>query len=220
MLNRKHHAHANTPLEQLVFLPGASGDLNFWQPVLQQLVLRLNLKHDQAQIVAYPEFGGHPAHPKVHSFEDLQRLVLQQIDQPSILIAQSMGGIFAVQAALKKLDLVSALVLVATSGGIDLSPFPVKDWREEYQQNFSVPDWFVSHHSALDDQLRQIQCPVLLIWGDADPVSPVAVGEYLQTRITHAKLCIVKGGAHDLALQYADQVAEHIEDFITQRYDQ
>jgi pimeloyl-ACP methyl ester carboxylesterase len=55
-----------------------------------------------------------------------------------------MGGIFAVQAALQKPEQVQALVLVATSGGIDLSPFQVADWREDYQQSFTVPDWFVS----------------------------------------------------------------------------
>ncbi|QIO04579.1 alpha/beta fold hydrolase [Acinetobacter shaoyimingii] len=215
MLSRKHFP--STELGQLVFLPGASGDLSFWQPVLQQLVLSLNLKQDQAQIVPYPEFGGHPAHPNVHRFEDLQQLVLDQIEQPSILIAQSMGGIFAVQAALHKPQHVQALVLVATSGGIDLTPYQVKDWREEYQQNFTVPDWFVKHHSALDDQLDQIQCPVLLIWGDADPISPVDVGQYLQQKIMDAELKLIAGGQHDLAYKHATQVATWIHDFIQQR---
>ncbi len=37
-------------------------------------------------------------------FEDLQDYVLNQIQQPSVVVAQSMGGIFAVQAAQKNLS--------------------------------------------------------------------------------------------------------------------
>lgn len=77
-------------------------------------------------VVAYPSFGGYPDDVDVQSFEGLQAYVLNQTQQPSVVIVQSMGGIFAVQAALKKPEQVLALVLVATSGGIDLSFFR---WR-------------------------------------------------------------------------------------------
>ena len=55
-------------------------------------------------VVAYPSFGGYPDEMKVQSFEDLQDYVLNQIQQPSVVVAQSMDGIFAVQAALKNLS--------------------------------------------------------------------------------------------------------------------
>ena len=118
----------------LIFLPGASGNAAFWQPVIQLL------QDDSTMGVAYPSFGGYPDDVDVQSFESLQDDVLNQIQQPSVVIAQSMGGIFAVQAALQKAEQVQALVLVATSGGIDLSPFQLADWREDYQQSFTVPD--------------------------------------------------------------------------------
>ena len=106
----------------LIFLPGASGNTAFWQPVIQRL------QDDSTRVVAYPSFGGYPDEMKVQSFEDLQDYVLNQIQQPSVVVAQSMDGIFAVQAALQKPEQVQALVLVATSGGIDLSPFQLADW--------------------------------------------------------------------------------------------
>ena len=173
----------------LIFLPGASGNTAFWQPVIQHLP-----QDDSTMVVAYPSFGGYPDDVDVQSFESLQDDVLNQIQQPSVVIAQSMGGIFAVQAALQKPEQVQALVLVATSGGIDLSPFQVEDWREDYQQSFTVPDWFVQHQSDLTDSLERIQCPVLLIWGDADPICPVAVGQALHRQIPHAELHIVSQG--------------------------
>ncbi|MFN3291608.1 MAG: alpha/beta fold hydrolase [Acinetobacter sp.] len=192
----------------LIFLPGASGNTTFWQPVIQRLP-----QDDSSMVIAYPSFGAYPDDVDVQSFEDLQAYVLNQIQQPSLVVAQSMGGIFAVQAALKP-EQVQALVLVATSGGIDLSPFQVTDWREDYQQSFTVPDWFVQHQSDLTSSLERIQCPVLLIWGDADPISPVAVGQALHRQIPHAELHIVSQGQHDLAYVHAEHVAQLIQNFL------
>ena len=37
-------------------------------------------------------------------------------------------------------------------------------------------------------RLVKIQCPVLLIWGDQDPISPVSVGRYLEKQFKQARL--------------------------------
>ena len=192
-----------------IFLPGASGNTEFWQP----LITLLPKQYDKT-IIAYPSFGGYPEHVNVNSFLDLQHYVLDQVSQPSIIVAQSMGGIFAVQAALQKSEQVEALVLVATSGGIDLSSFNLANWREDYQQTFDVPDWFIQPQVYLDDLLYKIECPVLLIWGDADPISPVAVGQYLHGKIILSELHVIRQGQHDLAQVQADQVAVLLEAFI------
>ena len=192
-----------------ICLPGASGNTEFWQP----LITLLPKQYDKT-IIAYPSFGGYPEHVNVNSFLDLQHYVLDQVSQPSIIVAQSMGGIFAVQAALQKPKQVKALVLVATSGGIDLSSYNVADWREDYQQTFDVPDWFIQPQVYLDDLLYKIECPVLLIWGDADPISPVAVGQYLHGKIILSELHVIQQGQHDLAQVQADQVAVLLEAFI------
>ena len=197
----------------IIFLAGASGNTEFWQPVIKQLPQAY-----QKVAIAYPSFGGHPDHVAVQSFQSLQDYVLEHIQKPSIVVAQSMGGIFAVQAALQKPQHIKALILVATSGGIDLSSFDVADWREDYQQIFAVPDWFVQHQSNLEDLLDQITCPVLLIWGDADPISPVAVGQYLHSKIVHSELHMIQNGRHDLAHVYSDQVAELIQHFLTKHF--
>ena len=192
-----------------IFLPGASGNTEFWQPLMALLP-----EQDDKTVIAYPSFGGYPNHVDVNNFLDLQHYVLDQISQPSIIVAQSMGGIFAVQAALQKPEQVEALVLIATSGGIDLSSFNVADWRQDYQQTFNVPDWFVQPQVYLDDLLYKIEYPVLLIWGDADPISPVAVGQYLHGKIILSELHVIQQGQHDLAQVQADQVAVLLEAFI------
>ncbi len=194
----------------LLFLPGASGQTEFWQPVVTALSA-----YPAKRIVAYPSFAGYPADPEVNSFESLQAYVIDQVTAPSVLIAQSMGGIFAVQAALQKSQQIKGLVLVATSGGIDLSAFSAQDWREEYQQAFDLPDWFaVTKSQGVAQALAQIRCPVLLIWGDQDPISPVTVGQYLAQQLHDAQLHIVTTGEHDLAKVHATQVSALIATFL------
>ena len=202
----------------LMFLPGASGKTDFWHAVMSQLH-----GYRSKSVIAYPSFAGEPSHPDVCDFNGLQRYVIDQVSNNSVIIAQSMGGIFAVQAALQKPQQVQALVLVATSGGIDLTPFKAQDWREQYQQQFDLPDWFaVTKTQGVADALQHIQCPVLLIWGDDDPISPVAVGQHLKERLQQpalqqrkqVELYVIAGGQHNLAHVHADQVSALISDFL------
>ncbi|MCU4414306.1 alpha/beta hydrolase [Acinetobacter sp. WU_MDCI_Axc73] len=193
-------------MPHLIFLPGASGSTEFWCPLIKNLPEEMT-----TQIIAYPAFANEPAHPHIHNFEQLQHYVLDKIERPCILVAQSMGGIFAVAAALQKPKLIQGLVLIATSGGIDLSQFDVADWRQSYAKAFlNYPDWFMTAKINYEPQLVQIQQKILLIWGDQDQVSPVAVGQYLNDRFRDAKLKIIRGGEHDLAYCYAEQVAKEI----------
>lgn len=197
---------------QLIFLPGASGSTEFWHPLIQSLP-----QHDLSKIIAYPAFACEPENPAINNFEQLQDYVLQKIDHPCILIAQSMGGIFAVAAALQKSDLVKGLVLIATSGGIDLSRFDVVDWRDNYKKEFlNYPDWFMTTKVNYESKLTQIFQKTLLIWGDQDSISPISVGKYLQCLLQDAQLKIIKGGAHDLANHYAEQVAIEIALYLDQ----
>ena len=194
----------------LIFLPGASGSTTFWHPLIEKLP-----QHYHTKIIGYPSFGDTPESVEVKNFEDLTNYVLNQINEESVIIAQSMGGIFAVAAALQKPQLVKGLVLIATSGGINLERFNVQDWREAYRQAFlQYPDWFVTTNINYEEFLSDISIETLLIWGDQDPVSPVEVGTYLNQIFKSSTLYIVKGGDHQLAEKYADEVAIQIKDYL------
>jgi pimeloyl-ACP methyl ester carboxylesterase len=197
-------------MNNLIFLPGASGSISFWQPLIEKLPQQYHTK-----IIGYPGFGDTPESFEVKSFEDLTNYVLNQINEESVIIAQSMGGIFAVAAALQKPQLVKGLVLIATSGGIDLERFNVQDWREAYRQAFlKYPDWFVTTNINYEEFLSDINVETLLIWGDQDSVSPVEVGTHLNQILKSSTLHIVKGGDHQLAEKYADEVAIQIKDYL------
>jgi len=193
--------------ESLLFLPGASGRLDFWRPVSARL------QHPAGRhFVGYPGFGGLPEEHEITCLDDLVQRVTARMTGPVDLIAQSMGGVIAVLAALRKPELVRHLVLSVTSGGIDLTGLAAADWRTEFRAAHpSAPTWFLDERRDLSQRLSEIKAPVLLLWGDDDPISPVAVGERLAALLPRSELVVLAGGNHDLGFERADEVAALIE---------
>lgn len=203
MSNRNNNSLA----EKLIFLPGASGNTEFWKPVSN------GLRHPgQREFVAYPGFGGVPSESDVNSIDDLVMRVCASITGPVDLLAQSMGGVIAIRAALRKSALVRHLVLSVTSGGLDVAALGGVNWRPEFRRlNPTVPTWFMDEREDLTNRLGELQCPVLLLWGDADPISPVAAGRRLAELLPRAELVVIRNGTHDLVSDRADEVIPYIE---------
>jgi hypothetical protein len=66
---------------KLLFLPGASGNTAFWQPLANQLTTEA-----EKVILGYPGFGEEPPASNVNDFDALVRMVVSHIDQPTALI--------------------------------------------------------------------------------------------------------------------------------------
>lgn len=192
---------------KLFFLPGALGRTEFWRPAADLL------KHPAEKIhVSWPGFGGAPPDPRIRGINDLVGRVLADIDQPSALVAQSMGGVVAILASLQRPELITHLVLSVTSGGMDLAALGAEDWRPAVRAGHpALPDWFTSFHEDVTPRLGTLRMPTLLLWGDADPISPVKVGECLAGLLPEAVLHVFQGGGHDLGYSMADRVAPLID---------
>jgi pimeloyl-ACP methyl ester carboxylesterase len=133
------------------------------------------------------------------------------MDRDVVIVAQSMGGIVAVLAALARPERMQRLVLTATPGGVDVHRFGASDWRPDYRREYAhAAAWIFDVSVDVTDQLDAITAPTLLLWGDADPISPVTVGRHLATLLPHAELVVIPGGDHALARDRADEVAAHI----------
>jgi len=197
----------NSLAEKLIFLPGASGDTQFWKPVSD------GLNHPgQRDFLAWPGFGGVPLESDVNSIDDLVKRVSASISGPVDLLAQSMGGIIAIRAALQKAPLVKHMVLSVTSGGLDVASLGATDWRPMFREfNPTVPSWFLDEREDLTNRLGELPFPVLLLWGDADPISPVAVGRRLAELLPRAELVVIKNGTHDLVSERANEIIPYIE---------
>ena len=163
----------------------------------------------------WPGFSGVPTDPNVNGLSDLVARVVESLQEPAVLFAQSMGGVVALRATLAKPDKVRGLVLAVTSGGIDTVARGAVDWRPDLTKLYpALPTWFQDDAEDLSPRFREIRVPVLLLWGDADPLSPVAVGRHLADLLPSAELVVFEGGTHDLVLERADEVLVAIERFL------
>jgi pimeloyl-ACP methyl ester carboxylesterase len=198
-------------VHRVLFLPGASGDGSFWRPVAQRLPFSC-----QAVFFEWPGLGHVAPDPQVRGLEDLVALVVRHMELPVDIVAHSMGGVIAVRAALERPAMVRRLVLSGTSGGLDLARFQAHDWRPDYRVEYpTAAPWIVNDRTDLSEHLPRLRVPTLLLWGDEDPISPVAVGEHLARRIPHTRLVIIKGGTHAFPRERAEDVASHIADHLS-----
>jgi pimeloyl-ACP methyl ester carboxylesterase len=190
-------------MAKILFLPGAGGSADFWKPVAKLLPAEWPWHH-----FGWPGLGHQPHDPAITGVGDLVQLVMAKMDEPVDLVAQSMGGVIAARIAIERPDLVRRLVLCVTSGGVNMAGLGAADWRPAYRKSFlNAAEWITSSLAASDLPVEKIAAPTLLIWGDADPISPVAVGRHLEARIPNARLEVVAGGDHDVAATHPELVA-------------
>lgn len=194
-------------MTKILFLPGAGASPEFWKPVGQRL-----LSHWPKQYLGWPGLGAQPHDPAIKGLDDLVRLVAAKMDDgPVDLVAQSMGGVIATRLALERPQQVRRLVLCVTSGGVDMKGLGASDWRAAYRTSFpNAAAWITAERSASLLPVEKIVAPTLLIWGDSDAISPIAVGRHLEQRLPDARFEIVAGGDHDVASTHADHVARLI----------
>jgi pimeloyl-ACP methyl ester carboxylesterase len=160
---------------------------------------------------AWPGLGNEPATPDVNGIDDLVAMVLDHMDEPVNIVAQSMGGLVAVKAALVAPEKLSRLVLAVTSAGVPVADLGGSNWQSDYYRAYPhAAQWIGEASEDLSDQIMSIEAPTLLLWGDSDPISPVAVGERLLSLLPNANLHVVRGGDHDLAQTHTPAVANLI----------
>jgi len=194
---------------KLLFLPGVSGDPDFWRPVADLL------PHGCDKVrLGWPGLGTQPDDPEIRSFDELTALAARELDRPCDVLAQSMGGIVAVRLALRYPAKVRRLVLAATSGGLDVASLGASDWRPDYQRAFPRAEWVLRDRPDHEADLPLLRQPTLLLWSDADPISPVAVGRRLASILPNATLKVITGGDHlfarDRAREIVPAIAAHL----------
>ena len=74
-----------------------------------------------------------------------------------------------------------------------------------------MPRWFVDDRSDFGDRLPTLRAPTLVLIGDADPLAPLGVGEYLRDQIPGASLEIIAGGTHAMAEELPERIAALID---------
>lgn len=173
----------------------------------------MHFDKSKSVIFDWPGFGDVPADAdkELGCYDDLATLVIERLEGPTVLVGQSMGGVVATMVAKRRPDLVSHLVLAATSGGVDLSSLGAVDWRPSSRAaNPTNPSWMWDERPDMTDTLSSLTVPVLLVWATDDPISPLSVGEYLNNLIPQARLVVFECDDHWVARIHGDDVANEI----------
>ncbi|HEX3769661.1 MAG TPA: alpha/beta hydrolase [Polyangiaceae bacterium] len=195
----------------IAFLPGGGGRSSYWRPVADRL-----WRHGAPMVFGYPGFGDVPAEPSLPRLDDYFRALLATLPDRFHLVAQSMGNVLALRMAFEHPERVASLTSCAPSGGIDVLSLGAAQWRPLLgaEQPATVPRWFYDDASDFTMNLGSIVAPTLVLTGDADPLSPPAVGAFLRDRIPASTLHVLRGGTHTVAYDEPDRVAALIGTFL------
>jgi pimeloyl-ACP methyl ester carboxylesterase len=144
----------------------------------------------------------------------LARWIEADLGEPAHIIGNSMGGQIAIHLAAARPDVVRSLVLV-NSTGIRFRVAPA-----EHVSNFFLPRGFWSFLIILArdvfragptsiglafsrllrddsrDLMRQLRVPVLLVWGESDPLVPLRYGIEMLREIRNSKLEVIPRAGH------------------------
>lgn len=198
---------ATAPSLPLVIFPGAGGRVDFLRPIAERLAPRR-----ETRICEYPGLGFAPPDPELNSLADLQRLLLAQLPERFDLVTMSMGGVLGLRIALEHPERIRKLVLMATSGGIDVAALGALSWRENFlSAQPARPTWFIDDRSDVTPELGRVHHPTLLIFGDADLIAPPKIGEFLCKNLARARLEVIPEATHDLEIEFPDLIASLIE---------
>jgi pimeloyl-ACP methyl ester carboxylesterase len=144
----------------------------------------------------------------------LARWIEDSFDSPVHLVGNSMGGQIAIHLAARRPDLVRSLVLVNSTG------IPFEITPSAHIQNLIVPrgamsfativarDIFRAGPAAMavafarllrDDVrplMRRLSMPVLLLWGERDPLVPLTYARQMLEAIPNARLEVIHHAGH------------------------
>ena len=153
--------------------------------------------------------------PRLHEVAALLASWMESaFEEPVHLVGNSMGGHVAIHTAAQRPDLVRSLTLVDSTG------IPFDFHLRAHLAAFAVPRGALSFARMLardlfragprsfavafarlvrDDarpQLRALGMPVLLLWGESDPLVPVKYGREMNETISRSRLVVIPDAGH------------------------
>jgi pimeloyl-ACP methyl ester carboxylesterase len=195
------------PTLPLVFFPGAGGRVVHLRPIAERLAHRRT-----TYLCEYPGLGGVAPNPTLHTLADLQAHLLASLPEQFDLVTMSMGGVLALRILLEQPTRIRKLVLMATSGGVNIEALGGLDWRGTFRRvQPNAPSWFLEDRTDVTPELGRILHPTLLIYGDADLIAPPSAGHFLQKNLPNARIEVIPDATHDLEIDHPDLIASYIE---------
>ena len=191
----------------------------------------------QVYVLDLPGFGGSGL-PQVKNIFEYSELVVQfckylELDKVMI-IGHSLGGRVGIVLASKYSELVEQLVLIDPAGVrprsikratlkviSKLFGFVPASWRARIMYNVMDSDYrnspslrqlyraVVSHD--LHSNLSQIKCKTLVVWGERDPILPLALTKVYREEINDCQIRVVWEAGHDSHLTHPRELVRILE---------
>jgi pimeloyl-ACP methyl ester carboxylesterase len=169
--------------------------------------------------------------------------ILGDLDKPIILVGYSFGGRVAVNLAAEFPETIGGVVLVGVplirSGNTKNKPALgfrivkkmnrmglISDARMEAEKRKRgsadyraatgiMRDIFVKVvNESYEDQLRQIICPVEMVWGSDDTEAPIGQAQQAQQLLKNAQMTVIQGGTHWLPTENPEPIRKAIQNLL------
>jgi pimeloyl-ACP methyl ester carboxylesterase len=90
--------------------------------------------------------------------------------------------------------------------------------RKLGKEKFALQSDALAHREDLWPRMKEIACPVLCLWGDHDQFAPVDVGDKIAAAVPHGKCVVLKDCGHFPTLEYPEESARVVSEFLLQTH--
>ena len=208
----------------LVTVMGLGGDISR----SEWLVAQLARTH---RVLAFDNRGaGRSSKPDApYSIETMSRDMEGLLDALGIrrarVLAISMGGRIALDLALRRPDLVAALVLVSTGPRVVPSRrrsfvFDLIGWLPFFKGRYPQPRYAFARQRAASQgydcsaRLGELAMPTLILHGRSDGLAPLAVAEEMRAKVRGSRFRSFRGGHLFFAFRERQPFLEATEEFL------
>ena len=204
-----------------VFLPGWRSQGSVWFPLMQALAI----DGIGSVSIDLSGFGASPASKESMSVQNYADIVLELLEklhlQDVTLVGHSFGGRVAIVCAAKHTPFVSRLVLVDSAGFVNRLPFfsfflPIARvlFAPSYMQGLrrfiyrllGAEDYIATPELTetfkrviaedLTNEMKKINIPTLLVWGQNDQDTPMSYAHRMQKLIPNSQLVLLPRAGH------------------------
>ncbi len=219
--------------EPVVLVHGLSGSTRWWSRNVGALS-----EHYRVYLVNLPGFGvGRRAGPRFVLAEATSWLLawMEAVGlERAHLVGHSMGGYLSLRLAASRPEVVRRLVLVdpagmptgrtmlghlvpllqaARHGSPRFLPVLVRDalYAGPFTLLLAARDLLAED---VREDLRSVEAPTLLVWGEKDPLIPPSVGDLMQAEISGSSLLVIEGAGHNPMFDRPDEFDAALLDFL------
>lgn len=212
----------------LLILHGWGRNGNEWRQMGQDLSV---WSGRSTYVLDLPGFGGSslPKVANMHEYSELVESFCEYMGMDKVVVVgHSLGGRVGILMGAKAKSRVEKLILVDPAG---VKPKSIKRatlknlakvfgwvpraWRarivgsvmdEDYRNSPALRSLYrVVVGEDLRRYLPRINCPVLVVWGEQDPILPLALTKVYRDKLQDALVRVVWGAGHDPHLSHYDQ---------------